>query len=262
MASSLQTLKKKCCGRISDRLIDEMGDRMHTRFVITLALLALASFSEASQAIHRTATDSTLLAQTTARRDLFIRSVAAEGYSTCRAPTIVLKDTQSYGNYQAERNELVIATWPSLTAEERQGFEDLARQIGHHSTGESVFSGGTHRWVFAHELGHWWQACRKQTRPSSFEEENGVSRIALAFWREQDPKFAQAVVRGSVALTQQMTSPIPAGQSVQSYVDAHFADISKGDTYTWVQATSIVSLADESPNPSFLKALSQPLYPW
>ncbi len=89
-----------------------------------------------------------------------------------------------------------------------------------------------------------------------------MSRIALAFWREQDPKFAQAVVRGSVALTQQMTSPIPAGQSVQSYVDAHFADISKGDTYTWVQATSIVSLADESPNPSFLKALSQPLYPW
>jgi hypothetical protein len=230
--------------------------------VITLVLLALASFSEARQVAHPTAGDTTLLAQLTARRDLFIRSVAAEGHSTCPAPTIVLKDTQSNGNYQAESNELVIATLPSLTVEERQGFEDLARQIGHHSTGESVFSGGTHRWVFAHELGHWWQACRKQTRPNSFEEENGANRIALAFWREQDPKFAQAIVKGFMALTQHMPSPIPAGQSVQSYVDAHFADISNGDTYTWVQAISIVSLADESPKPSVLRALSQPLYPW
>jgi hypothetical protein len=67
---------------------------MIMRCVITLLLLALASFLEARQVTHPKAGDTTLLAQLTARRDLFIRSVAAEGYSTC---TTALPQVFHYG---------------------------------------------------------------------------------------------------------------------------------------------------------------------
>jgi hypothetical protein len=196
------------------------------------------------------------------RRDVFLRRIAAEGYPVCPAPGIVLADTPSFGNYLPERNQVVVASWASLSDEERQGFREMAQAIGGRATAVTVFEGGTHRWVFMHELGHWWQSCRRQTRPSSYEEENGANRIALAFWREQDPRFAQGIVHGFKALLRAVPSPVPAGASVEEYLDAHFSEVAHGDSYTWFQASSIASLAAESPPPSLHKALSQPLYPY
>ncbi|MBS0378370.1 MAG: hypothetical protein JSS29_07790 [Proteobacteria bacterium] len=196
------------------------------------------------------------------RRDQFLRRIAEEGYHPCPPPRITLADTPSFGNYRPESNEIVVASWQTLTSEERQDFAQMAKEIGGRATAVSVFEGGTYRWVFMHELGHWWQACVKQTRPSSYEEENGANRIALAFWREQDPHFAAGIVHGFEALVRAVPSPVPAGSTPQQYLDAHFTELAKGDTYTWFQAESIASLAHEEPPPSLHKALSQPLYPW
>jgi hypothetical protein len=195
-------------------------------------------------------------------RDLFVTKAVAEGYRACPAPRITLRNTPSFENFIPETNEIVVATWDSLSNAEREDFAGIAARIGGRATAVSVFEGGTYRWVFVHELGHWWQSCRQQTRPNSFEEENGANRIALAFWRQQDPQFAEGIVHGFQALAHAFPSPVPTGQTLQEYSDANFASISHGDTYTWLQASSIAALAAEDPAPSFHKSLSQPLYPF
>ena len=230
---------------------------------LTCALPLLGSAATAAPPKARDAPLSERAArrQLTHLRDLFVQEAIAEGYRACPAPNIVLRDTPSFGNYLPGKNEVVIASWESLSDSERADFAQMATQIGGRATAVSVFEGGTYRWVFVHELGHWWQSCRQQTRPNSFEEENGANRIALAFWRHEDPRFAAGIVAGFQALVRGFPSPLPAGQTLETYADEHFESLSQGDTYTWFQASSITGVAAEVPPPSFHKALSQPLYP-
>jgi hypothetical protein len=201
------------------------------------------------------------LAQLTQLRDAFLKRIDAEGYKLCPAPQIELGDTPSFGHFVAERNTVVVAAWTHLEPEERKGFEEMAQSMGGNATGRSVFENGTNRWVFVHELGHWWQACRHQTRPQSYAAENGADRIALAFWRERDPRYAVGIVHRYRALLTSMPSPLPEGEGASTYYDANFAQVSWGNAYTWFQATMIAALAEEQPAPSLHRALSQPLYP-
>jgi hypothetical protein len=205
--------------------------------------------------------DAAVLSQLERLRDAFLKRIDAEGYKVCSAPRIELGDPPSFGHFSAERNTVAIAGWSHLTTEERQGFEQMARQMGDAASGRQVFENGTNRWVLLHELGHWWQSCRHQERPQSYAAENGADRIALAFWREHDPRYATGVVHGYHALLSSMPSPVPQGQSAPAYFDANVAQMSQGNAYTWFQASMIAELAEEQPAPSLHKALSQPLYP-
>jgi hypothetical protein len=195
-------------------------------------------------------------------RDVFLQRIAAEGYKPCAAPQIELGDPPSFGRYLSERNTLSIAAWSHLSPQERAGFEAMAQANGGEAAARAMFENGTHRWVFVHELGHWWQACRHLTREHTFIAENGANRMALAFWRERDARYASSIVRGYRSLLSSMPPPLPAGQAAPAYLDAHYASIASGDSYTWFQARMIAELADEQPPPSFHKSLSQPLYPY
>ncbi len=205
--------------------------------------------------------DAAVLAQLTQLRDAFLRRIDAEGYKLCPAPHIELGDPASFGHFVPERNTVMVAAWTHLTPEERKGFEEMAQSMGGDATGRSVFENGANRWVFVHELAHWWQACRHQTRPQSYAAENGADRIALAFWRERDPRYAVGIVHGYRALLTSMPSPVPEGEAPPKYYDANYAKVSQGNADTWFQATMIAALAEEQPAPSLHRALSQPLYP-
>jgi hypothetical protein len=205
--------------------------------------------------------DAAVLAQLTQLRDAFLKRIDAEGYKPCPAPQIELGDPASFGHFVAERNTVLVAAWTHLQPEERKGFEEMAQSMGGDATGRSVFENGTNRWVFVHELAHWWQACRHQTRPQSYAAENGADRIALAFWRERDPRYAVGVVHGYRALLSSMPSPVPEGEAPPQYYDTNYAKVSQGNAATWFQATMIAGLAEEQPAPSLHRALSQPLYP-
>jgi hypothetical protein len=206
--------------------------------------------------------DAALLARLTRLRTVFLKRIDEEGYALCPAPKIELADPPAFGRYLPERNVLLIASWSHLSVPERQAFEEMAQTLGGQGAARSVFENGTHRWVFVHELGHWWQACRHLTRPESYAAENGANRIALAFWREREPRFAAGIVHGFAALLGSTPSPVPAAQSAQAYFDANFSTIVQADGYTWFQGNMIVELAAEKPPPSLHRALSQPLYPW
>jgi hypothetical protein len=208
------------------------------------------------------ASDAAVLRRLTRLRAVFLKRIDEEGYALCPAPQIELGDPGTFGRYLPERNVVLIGTWSHLSAPEPQAFETMAQTLGGEASAQRVFENGTHRWVFVHELGHWWQACRQLARPQSYAAENGANRIALAFWREREPRFAAGIVHGFAALLGSAPSPLPDGQPAQGYFEANFRAIAQTDAYTWFQGKMIVELAAEMPPPSLHRALSQPLYPW
>ena len=202
------------------------------------------------------------MARLTRERAAFIERADREGYRVCPAPKIELSDPEAFGRFDPERNTVVVATWSRLTPEQRQRFQSLAEHTAAQRSAQATFEDGTYGWVFVHELGHWWQSCRQLTRPNSYAEEAGANRIALAFWRKQDPAFAARMLEVFRYLHGAIPSPLPAGIPKQQYLDDHFLEIGPTRGYTWYQADMVLELATESPEPSFHKALSQPLYPW
>jgi hypothetical protein len=61
--------------------------------------------------------------------------------------------------------------------------------------------------------------------------------------------------------SESIPSPVPKGEPKVDFLDNHFEAVSATDGYTWYQSDMVIDLAAESPVPSFLCALSQPLYP-
>ncbi len=232
-------------------------------FVLTMPLLAWAAphhnltdgrSNDSDQKVYRKLLD---------LRSDFIKRIRYEGYSpSLPPPEIEMGDPPTFGNYDAEKNVLYIAIWSRLTAAEKDHFADIAKNLGPKATARGVFEAGTDRWVFTHELGHWWQACQHKTRTNSYEEEMGANRIASAFWRERDPGFMQGMVEGFRSVRESIPSPVPQGESKIDFLDTHFEAVSTTDAYTWYQSAMVVDLSVESPLPSFHRALSQPLYPW
>jgi len=193
----------------------------------------------------------------------FIARIRYEGYlPSLPPPAIEMGDPPTFGNYDAAKNVLYIAVWSKLTTAERQHFAEIATTLGPQATARGVFEAGTDRWVFTHELGHWWQACQHKTRANSYEEEMGANRIASAYWRARDPDFMRGMVEGFRVVRDSIPSPVPARESKIAFLNEHFKSVSTTDGYTWYQSDMIVDLAAESPLPSYHRALSQPLYPW
>lgn len=206
--------------------------------------------------------DKATLAQLRRTRDTFLRRAAEEGYALCPAPQIELGILPGFAHFQAEGNTVVVASWSRLEPGQRERFEHLAQSMGNKQSAQAMFEDGTHRWLFVHELGHWWQGCRQQVRRASYGAEDGANRIALAFWRERDPALAGRMLETFRYLEASIPNPVPAGASRPEYFDENFMLLLQGRGYLWYQADMALGLAGEVPAPSFHKALSQPLYPW
>jgi hypothetical protein len=206
--------------------------------------------------------DPEIMARLTHVRDAFTRRADQEGYRLCPAPAIVLADPAWFGRFDPDHNTVQVATWSRLVPEQRQRFEALAEHLGGHPSAQATFEDGAYGWVFVHELAHWWQTCRKLTRPGSYGAEDGANRIALAFWREQDTTFTERMLDDFRYLQAAIPTPVPGDIPKQQYLDDHFLAVAQSRGYSWYQADMTLELATESPAPSFHKALSQPLYPW
>jgi hypothetical protein len=228
----------------------------------TLACLLLAGAAHgAVQRAQPPGADAALIGQLSALRDAFVRRIDEEGYRLCPRPRIELGATRAGGRYLPERNLILITAWSQLSAQQQQGFAGVPGP-GAPAAARAAYESGTYRWVFVQQLGHWWQDCRHMAAPQSYAALNGANRMALAFWRERDPRFAAAIVRGSVELVNAVADPLPPGQDAQAWFEAHPGEQLASPAHEWLQARMIATLAQEAPQPSFHKSLSQPLYPY
>jgi hypothetical protein len=198
--------------------------------------------------------------QATALRDAFVKATVAAGMSCPIAPPkIVVEDVPSYGEYDPETNTLKTSAWELLSNEEKGGFFQMLGPGATEEAARAEFEIGAHHWVFVHELGHWWQACRKVPETTGgYAREAGASRVAAAYWREHDPSII-AHQRGVFEFVMSnVPSPVPPGQSVEAYFNAHYPDKFKSVLeYIWFQSRMCLTLFDEKPSPSFAQALKE-----
>jgi hypothetical protein len=201
--------------------------------------------------------DATLV-KVTALRDKFIERIHSAGL-TCPIPppTIVVDHIPSFGNYQDETNTLHTSDWFLLNDEERALFFHLAGPGSDEAAAHANFENGVHRWVFSHELGHWWQACRKaiKDRPP-YEVEFGANRIALAYWRETSPVFAEKLTAMFQGLLTNLPDPVPPGKAVEKYFNDNYEKLGPTPSYRWFQSRMIVTASEEQPPPSFAQVLA------
>jgi hypothetical protein len=190
-------------------------------------------------------------------RDAFVQRIAAVGLNCAIAPpNILIQPVPSFGNYDPATNTLQTPAWQQLTTEERGLFFRLAGPGANEDAARHFFETGTHRWVFMHEMGHWWQACRHISQEQQhYRIEYGANRIAAAYWREADPEILAIMAPAFEHSFSSMPNPVPAGQSAEKYLDDNYERLGPTPAYRWYQSRMIVAINEEKPAPSFLQAL-------
>jgi len=198
--------------------------------------------------------------QATTLRDAFVKATVAAGVSCPIAPPkIAVADVPSYGNYDPATNTLTTSAWELLSDEEKSGFFQMLGPGATEEAARAEFEIGAHHWVFVHELGHWWQACRGVSEKiGSYAFESGANRVAAAYWREHDASIIAHQKAVFELIQAHFPNPVPAGQSAETYFDAHYPDkFPSVIEYIWFQARMCLAAFDEKPAPSFAQALKE-----
>ncbi len=169
------------------------------------------------------------------------------------APSIIMDNPPSYGNYDDSLNVLRTANWATLSAEEQAPFNRIAGGLGNGITGVGYFEYSVHRWVFIHEMGHWWQACNHQSA-ESYATEMGANRIATAYWREADPVFSDFMLKRFQGYLKMIPNPVPAGADKEKFLNENYGKLPI-PAYIWFQASMIVDAYAEKPVAGFSEAI-------
>lgn len=193
--------------------------------------------------------------QLQAFRDAFIAKIKTIGYTpSLAAPPIAMDNPRSWGNYDDSTNILHTCDWATLPQEQKAVFEHFAQQTGGAMTGKSFFNQAVYKWIFTHELGHWWRKCQHQNT-TPYEEEKGANRIAAAYWHEADPAFYTFMVSVFQGMVDHVPSPVPAGQQKEQYLNDNYQNLPGGQSYSWYQSIMNVEVSKEKPFETFKQAI-------
>lgn len=208
----------------------------------TVSILLLGTLSSAIRA--QTSKDSIVRRQK-ALRDDYINKIKATGFTpSLNPPKIILDNPRSWGNFDDSANAIETCDWNTLPPEQRAVFANFASREGNGMTGETFFQLAVYKWIFVHELGHWWRACQHQTA-EPYEEEKAANRLASAYWRQRDPSFYRFMLGVFKEVVQNSPSPVPSGQSKEKYLDDNYQKLPGGQAYSWYQSIMIVEVSQE-----------------
>jgi hypothetical protein len=197
----------------------------------------------------------TLLKKLSTLRDSYINEIKSFSFKPSLAPPVlVLDNPRSFGNYDDEKNVLHTCDWNTLPPGARQVFEELAKNLNSRITAEQFFEISVHKWIFIHELGHWWRACQHVTA-DPYENEKAANRIDAAYWNEHDPQFYQLMLSVFNGIVNHSPSPVPTGLDKARYLNDNYQKLPGGAAYTWYQSIMIVEVSKEQPFETFSQAI-------
>ncbi len=229
------------------------------RILLLLAALTLATSALAQPPAPQTPALLATLAEATTTRDAFITRLHAAGF-TCPipAPTILVEDVPSFGQYDDATNTLRTSDWSVLNPEERAAFLALAGPNATETDAHTLFDLASHRWILVHELGHWWQHCNgKMDDKNPYKLEFDADRVSLSYWREVDPTVVTRIMPVFHQVVTAFPDPTPAGQQLIPYFNAHYQQLGPTPAYRWYQSQMNVAAGDERPIPTFREILTQ-----
>ena len=199
------------------------------------------------------------LVKVTALRDSFIDHVHAAGF-TCpiAAPAVQVRDVASFGDYDEATNTVATTDWSLLPPERRAMFFGMVGPGADEAAAHAMFEDTMHRWMLIHEFAHWWQACRGQMNVTSdrpaFTVGLEADRITLAYWRDVDPLLVAKVAAVTQGMLDHVPSPVPAGQSYESYFNQNYKTIPP-PLRPWFASHMVLTAMAEKPPPTFAQTL-------
>ena len=239
--------------------------RLFSRSIAVIAMLLVMFVSAASIQISAQTASSgahdaevnATLAKATAVRDAFVARIHADGFSCpIPVPTIQVEDVPSFGQYNDKTNVIRTSDWTLLNPQERAFFFHLAGSGAKEMDVRTLFDKGAHGWIFIHELGHWWQACRNANSKSGpYQVEYGADRISLAYWREADPSVVVTMMPIFRSVLDHSPNPVPAGEDVEAYFNKHYQELGPSPAYPWFQSRMNVAAYEEKPAPTLAQSL-------
>ena len=239
--------------------------RLFSRSIAVIAMLLVMFVSAASIQISAQTASSgahdaevnATLAKATAVRDAFVARIHADGFSCpIPVPTILVEDVPSFGQYDNKTNVIRTSDWTLLNAQERAFFFQLAGPGAKETDVRTTFDKAAHGWIFIHELGHWWQACRNANSKSGpYQVEYGADRISLAYWREADPSVVVTMMPIFRSVLDHSPNPVPAGEDVEAYFNKHYQELGPSPAYPWFQSRMNVAAYEEKPAPTLAQSL-------
>ncbi len=189
-----------------------------------------------------------------ALRNDFIGRIEAMGFHpSLKPPEIVMDNPLSFGNYDDSTNTLHTSNWTTLPDEDKALFIRAAKMFGY--TGEQYFESSAHRWIFIHELGHWWRACQHQVA-DSYASEMAADRIDIAYWRETDTAYSAFSRQRFENYLKFIPDPVPAGQDKTKYLNDNYGKLPV-PVYIWFQARMIIDGYNEKPIASFRESITR-----
>lgn len=185
-------------------------------------------------------------------RDNFIGQIEAMGYHpSLKPPEIIMDNPPSYGSYDDATNTLHTSDWNTLPDQDKAVFVKGGKTFGY--SGEIYFESSAHRWIFIHELGHWWRACQHQTA-DPYSSEMAANRIDIAYWRETDTAYSAFSRKKFENYLKVIPDPVPPGQDKQKYLNDNYGKLPI-PAYIWYQASMIVEGYYEKPIPLFKETI-------
>ena len=222
--------------------------------VVVLVIIPGCMFAQGTPSSSTNApSDKSVMAELVALRDSFVDQIRAEGFEpSLPPPEIILDDEPSYGAYSKVKNTVHVAAWGRLDAKQQAQFAGL---FGQGQPGDQAFEETVHRWVFTHELGHWWQACQRKSGGSHYSEEYGASRIASAYWRLKDAIFMDKTAKRIAAVRVSLQNLVPEEQQSESYFNENYEKLAATPGFLWFQCDMVSRILAERPLPSFRRTL-------
>ena len=226
--------------------------------MIYCMVVATALFAQAPVSQTQERERATTLAKATTVRDAFVARIRADGFSCpIPVPVILVEDVPSFGQYDGKANIIRTSDWTLLNPQEKAFFFQLAGPGAKEADVRAMFDKAAHGWIFIHELGHWWQACRNVTTSNigPYQVEYGADRISLAYWREVDPAIVATMMPIFQSVLANAPNPVPAGEKVEAYFDKHYQELGPSPAYPWFQSRMNVAAYEEKPAPTFAQSL-------
>ena len=220
-------------------------------------LVSTLSFTAAVAQSPIPPTADTLARVTALQQSFFDHLKAAHQTCSLAPPTIVMEDVPSFGQYDEKTNTLRTTDWSLLNPQEHAFFVQLAGPGATEQSMRAVFEKAAHGWIFIHELGHWWQNCNGLIGTlSHWRTEYDANRISFGYWQAVDPSIDTLMMSLFHQVVDHMPSPLPPGQDVEQYFNAHYEQLGPTPAYPWYQSKMGVALEQERPAPTFASALA------
>jgi hypothetical protein len=174
----------------------------------------------------------------------------------------------SFSNWTGDRTMAHEADFTTLPPPMQQIWNQWASYTEDEPTGAALFKDMFYKFFLVHELGHLIShrvivglpaAQRKETEENEAHNllsgEYEANRIALAWFRDSDPKYLKRLISGFRLIEARLPNPVPAGAEPRRYFSDNYDRLGVDPlAYGWFQLYMVISVYDE-PAKSFQQTM-------